>query len=52
MLEGALGEKSDVFTTNEDGIVSSPAEEIASSNMKAPETFEELPIEIRSLAER
>jgi hypothetical protein len=52
-LSSPLAEKNDIFSTAEDGepIVASPTEE-TSPPLKAPETFEELPIEIRSLTER
>lgn len=44
--------KSDIFSTTDDGFVASPTSETASPVVKQPETFEELPIEIRSLTER
>lgn len=46
--------KPDIFSTVEDGgpLVASPQEEVANAVVKPPETFEELPIEIRSLTER
>jgi hypothetical protein len=45
----------DIFTSGDDDggpLVSSPVSEMASPVVKQPETFEELPIEIRSLTER
>jgi hypothetical protein len=52
-VDDPLAEKSDIFSTAEDDepIVASPTE-VTSPTLKAPETFEELPIEIRSLTER
>lgn len=44
--------KSDIFSTTDEGLVASPTSETASPIVKQPETFEELPIEIRSLTER
>lgn len=48
-----LAEKSDIFSTagDDEPIVASPTE-VTSPTLKAPETFEELPIEIRSLTDR
>lgn len=47
-----LAEKSDIFSTAEDDepIVASP--ELTSPTFKAPETYEELPVEIQSLTDR
>jgi hypothetical protein len=52
-VDDPLAEKSDILATPEDGkpVVASPTE-VTSPTLKAPETFEELPIEIRSLTER
>jgi hypothetical protein len=52
-VDHPLVEKNDIFSTAEDDepIVASPPE-VTSPTLKAPETFEELPIEIRSLTER
>jgi hypothetical protein len=43
-----------IFSTVDDGdpLTASPPSELTSPAMKQPETFEELPIEIRSLTER
>lgn len=48
-----LAEKSDLFSTAEDDepMVASPTE-VTNPTNQAAETFEELPIEIRSLTER
>lgn len=48
-----LAEKTGIFSTAEDDepVVASPTE-VTSPTLKAPETFEELPIEIQSLTDR
>jgi hypothetical protein len=53
VVDDPLAEKSDVFSAaaDDEPIVTSPSE-VTSPTLKAPETFEELPIEIRSLTER
>jgi hypothetical protein len=43
--------KNDIFSADE-GLVASPTSETTTPVVKQPETFEELPIEIRSLTER
>ncbi|KAF2425313.1 hypothetical protein EJ08DRAFT_736774 [Tothia fuscella] len=46
------GKSGDIFSTTSDGVVGSPISEAPSPLVGQPETFEELPIEIRSLTER
>ncbi|TID25277.1 hypothetical protein E6O75_ATG04482 [Venturia nashicola] len=52
-IDQPLAEKSDIFSTagDDEPIVASPTD-VTSPTFKPPETFEELPIEIRSLTDR